>query len=106
MGGGSLNIDGKTFSGSNICINGNKVIVDGVEQEGELVGDINITVNGDVESIENTNGFVKALNVGKVKTTNGDVTCDSVSGNVSTTNGEVRCKKITGDVDAVNGDIG
>lgn len=102
---GKIVIDGKTFAGSNIQINGNKVIVDGVTQDGELVGDINITVNGDVESIENTNGMVSANNVGSVRTTNGDVTCVDVSGDVSTTNGDVRASKIIGRVSTVNGDI-
>ena len=103
---GKCTIDGKVFTGSNISINGNKVIVDGVTQVGELVGDINITVDGNVESITNTNGTVRALNVGSVKTTNGDVNCDDVSGDVSTTNGDVTAKKILGKVTSVNGDIG
>ena len=102
---GNCTIDGKSFSGSNIQINGNKVVVDGVVQNGELVGDINITVDGDVGSIENTNGTVSALNVGSVKTTNGNVTCSDVSGDVKTTNGDIKAKKINGKVTTVNGDV-
>jgi len=102
---GRCTIDGKTFTGSNIQISGNKVIVDGVTQDGELVGDINITVDGNVDSIQNTNGIVKALNVNSVKTTNGDVTCSDVFGDVSTTNGDVSASKILGKVTTVNGDI-
>lgn len=102
---GKVVIDGKTFVGSNIQINGNKVVIDGVTQDGELVGDINITVNGDVESIENTKGIVSAHNVGSVKTTNGDVTCADVSGDVETTNGNVKASKILGKVRTVNGGI-
>ena len=102
---GKCVIDGKSFSGSNIQINGNKVIVDGVTQEGELVGDINVTVHGDVEMLENTNGNVKANNIGSVKTTNGKVTGDEISGDVTTVNGDVTARKILGKVTTVNGDI-
>lgn len=102
---GKCVIDGKSFSGSNIQINGNKVTVDGVVQDGELVGDITVTVHGDVETLENTNGNVKANNVGSVKTTNGKVTCDDVAGDVKTTNGDVTARKILGKVTTVNGDI-
>ena len=102
---GKCIIDGKSFSGSNIQICGNKVVVDGVTQSGELVGDIAVTVHGDVDVLENTNGSVKANNVGSVKTTNGKVTCDDVAGDVKTTNGDVNARKILGKVTTVNGDI-
>ena len=102
---GKCVIDGKSFTGNNISINGNKVIVDGVTQDGELVGDITVTVHGDVEALENTNGNVKANNVGSVKTTNGKVTCVDVAGDVKTTNGDVNAKSILGKVTTVNGDI-
>ncbi len=102
---GSVIIDGKSFTGSNICINGNKVIIDGVTQDGELVGDINITVNGDVESLENTSGLVTAKNVGSVKTVSGSVNCSDVSGDVRTVSGSVRANKITGKVSTVSGSV-
>jgi len=102
---GKCVIDGKLFSGSNIRINGNKVTVDGVVQDGELVGDITVTVHGDVEALENINGNVKANNVGSVRTINGKVTCDDVAGDVKTTNGDVTARKILGKVTTVHGDI-
>jgi len=102
---GKCVIDGKSFTGNSISINGNKVIVDGVTQDGELIGDITVTVHGDVETLENTNGNVKANNVGSIKTTNGKVTCDDVAGDVKTTNGDVSARKILGKVTTVNGDI-
>jgi hypothetical protein len=103
--GSSITIDGKDFKGSNIRITNGEVIVDGVTQEGELVGDINVTVNGDVAELTNTNGYVTAKNVGSIKTTNGNVTCEDVTGDVKTTNGDVRAKVIHGKVNTVNGDI-
>ncbi len=103
---GSCTIDGKTFSGKTISIVNGKVVVDGVEQEGNLVGDINITVNGDVETLENTSGDVKANNVGSIHTVSGDIECGNVSGSVSTVSGDVECRgKIGGNVNTVSGDI-
>lgn len=74
-------------------------------QDGELVGDITVTVHGDVDVLESTNGNVKANNVGSVRTTNGEVSCDDVAGDVNTTNGDVTARKILGKVTTVNGDI-
>lgn len=102
---GKIVIDGKEFVGSNIQISGNKVIIDSVTQDGELVGDINITINGDVKSIENTSGVVSASNVGSVKTVSGDVYCADVSGDVKTVSGDVKATKIIGKVNTVSGDI-
>lgn len=102
---GKVTIDGKTFKGSKVQINNNKVIVDGVVQEGELVGDINVVVHGDVETLENTNGKVEAINIGKVTTTNGNVICDKINGDVKTTNGNIHANAISGSVNTVNGDI-
>ncbi len=121
IGNGNVTIDGKTFSGRNIQINNSKVIIDGVVQDGELVGDVNITVEGDVESIENSCGNVIARNVGDIKTASGrvkcevvgrsvvtvsgDVNCGNVEGSVKTASGDVECKDIKGSVNTVSGDI-
>lgn len=104
---GKVTIDGKTFSGNNVSINGNgKVIVDGKVQDGELVGEIHVSVIGDVESVENTNGSVTCQNAGRVQTTNGRVRVNGdVTGDVKTTNGDVTANVIKGKVSTVNGDI-
>lgn len=121
--GGSITIDGKTFNGKSITIQGNKVIVDGVEQEGSLVGDINVVVNGDAESVKNVHGTITvhgkagvienvhgAINcakgaVGSVESSNGNIHCGDVNGNVSTTHGSVTCGKISGSVKTTFGNI-
>tara|TARA_R110002020_G_scaffold470437_1_gene696362 strand:+ start:353 stop:700 length:348 start_codon:yes stop_codon:yes gene_type:complete len=106
LGGSSVTIDGKTFKGNSVCISNGKVTIDGVDQDGELVGDINVTVNGDCESIENTNGTVTCESANRVKTTNGKVFIQgSVSGDVDTTNGDVNCGTVGGSVKTNNGDI-
>src|SRR5690606_37102809 len=98
-------IDGKTFIGRNIQINNGKVIVDGDTQNGELVGDVNVVVNGDVDILNNTNGKVEANNIGQVTTTNGDVICDKINVDVRTIKCNIKSKAISGRLISVNGDI-
>ncbi|MGR5367102.1 hypothetical protein [Photobacterium damselae] len=104
-GNGTVVIDGRTFSGCNIQINGNKVIVDGVPQGGELVGDITVTVHGDVDSMQLGSGVVKANSANSVVTGSGDVTCGDVSGSINTGSGDVTCGNVSGSVNTVSGDI-
>lgn len=102
---GRINIDGRSFTGRNISISNGKVTIDGIVQDGELVGDINITVEGDIEKLENATGLVKANNVGSISTLSGDVECGNVSGSVSTMSGDVDCGTIGGNVKTMSGDI-
>lgn len=103
---GTVTIDGKTFSGSSISINGNKVIVDGVAQDGELVGEIHVTVNGDCEVVENSNGPIEVKgSAGSVRTSNGRITCGNVGGDVTSSNGGITCGAVTGNVRTSNGSI-
>lgn len=105
-GGSSVTIDGKTFTGLSIRISGGKVIVDGVTQDGELVGDISVTVNGNCESVENSNGTVEVKgSAGSVRTSNGKVTCGNVGGDVTSSNGTITCGAVSGSVKTYNGNI-
>jgi hypothetical protein len=106
MSGSSVTIDGKAFTGRSVNIAGNKVVVDGVEQPGELVGPISVIVNGNAESVEIESGRVfVAGNVGRVKTMSGDVHCANVTGDVGTMSGDVTCGSISGSVKTMSGDI-
>lgn len=102
---GRIVIDGREFNGNKVSINNGKVVVDGVLQDGELTGDINITVHGDIESLTNTSGAISAKNVGSIRTTSGDVRCGDVRGAVNTVSGDVECGSIGGSVKTVSGDI-
>ncbi len=103
---GSVTIDGRNFVGRSVVINGNKVIVDGVEQGGELIGDISVTITGDVSSFELGAGTVEIHGaVGSVNTMSGDVTCGNVSGSVDTMSGDVMCGDIAGNASTMSGDI-
>jgi DUF4097 and DUF4098 domain-containing protein YvlB len=105
-GGSSVTIDGRTFTGRSISINGDKVVIDGVEQAGTLVGPISVTVNGNAESVETGSGKVEITGTaGRVKTMSGDVRCGDVHGDVGTMSGDVTCSTISGSVKTMSGDI-
>ena len=105
-GSGRIVIDGREFTGRSIKIVGDKVIVDGVQQSGSLVGDVNIQVHGDVDRLENTSGSVTVSgSCSGVKTVSGTVHCGDVSGDVGTVSGDVDCGKVGGNVKTVSGDI-
>lgn len=108
MKGGRIVIDGREFTGNNISIDGNgSVIVDGVEQNGSLVGPISIEIFGNVDSLKNTSGDVKIQgDCGSVSTVSGDVDAKAVSGNGTTVSGDVMCSSIAGSVKTASGDIG
>lgn len=105
-GGSSVTIDGRTFTGRSISINGDKVVIGGAEQSGSLVGPISVTVNGNDESVETGSGKVEITGAaGRVKTMSGDVRCGDVRGDVGTMSGDVTCGAITGSVKTMSGDI-
>ncbi len=105
-GGSSVTIDGRTFSARSISINGDKVVVDGVEQTGTLVGPISVVVNGNADSVETTSGKVQVDGTaGRIKTMSGDVRCGDVQGDVGTMSGDVTCGAIAGNVKTMSGDI-
>ena len=102
---GKILIDGKEFSGKNIIIANGKVTIDGIIQDGELVGDVNITVHGDVEHLENASGKVIANKAGNIHTQSGDVECGDITGSVQTMSGDIDCGAIGGSVSTMSGDI-
>lgn len=105
-GGSSITIDGRTFTGRSVSINGDKVVVDGVEQPGSLVGPVSVTVNGNAESVETTSGQVVITGTaGRVKTMSGEVRCGDVKGDVGTMSGAIICGSVAGNAKTMSGDI-
>lgn len=105
-GNGRINIGGRDFVGRSVIIDGDVVIVDGVRQDGKLVGPITVTLNGDAERIEMGSGKVTVSgSAGSVKTASGDVECGNVNGSVSTMSGDVTCGAISGSVSTMSGDV-
>lgn len=53
-----VSINGKTYEEKNVCIQNNKVFVDGIEQnDGRLVGHITINISGHAEIIESSDVY-------------------------------------------------
>ena len=121
---GSITINGKSYSGTNVQINGNSIIIDGIVQGEDSSKIINISIEGNVDAVSTTSGKIYVagnaqritatsgdINInnnvsGDVMTTSGDVTiAGSVSGNIKTTSGDVDCGNIGGSVSTVSGDI-
>lgn len=104
--GSRINIDGRDIVGRSVVINGDRVIVDGVEQSGSLVGPVSITITGGVERLETASGDVEVSgSCGSISTVSGDVICRDVSGSVSTMSGDIECGAIGGSVSTMSGDI-
>lgn len=105
--GSHVNIDGRDFvGGRSVVINNGEVWVDGVKQDGTLVGPVSITVHGDVDLIDGPAAKVEvAGSCGSVKTMSGDVRCGNVAGDVGTMSGDVTCGKVGGNIKTMSGDI-
>jgi predicted thioredoxin/glutaredoxin len=101
----SIIVNGKHYKGNSVIVEDNCVIIDGKVQSEDVSGNIQIIIEGNVDSIETSSGSVRAKNVGNIQTVSGDVTCADVSGNVTTVSGDVDCKEITGNVSTISGDI-
>lgn len=106
--GATISINGVQYSGTNISINDNNVVVDGVIQKEQcLVGPISVQVLGDCHSIECTWGDVNVTGavLNSVSTVSGDVRCANVGGSVNTASGDISCRYIGGSVNTVSGTI-
>lgn len=105
---GLVTINGKTYSGGNISINGDgDVVVDGsVASDKPLAGPITVSVTGHCESITTHGGDVVVYgNAGSVQTVSGDVDCHDVGGNIQTVSGDINCEDVAGSVKTVSGNV-
>lgn len=109
---GSVTINGVSYTGSNITINGSgEVVIDGVSQTTIESKNISVHVNsescGDITTSSGSIKIESGCVVGDIKTVSGDVTCHSnVDGNVNTVSGDVTTfGNICGNVKTVSGDI-
>ncbi|MNG23098.1 hypothetical protein D3C84_1076620 [compost metagenome] len=101
-----MTINGITYTGKNISVDGNRVVVDGVEQAVPVTGPVSVVVNGNPTSVETAAGRVQVTgNVGSVRTMSGHVDSGDINGDVTTMSGDVSCKVHTGDTKTVSGNI-
>lgn len=103
---GTITINGTQYQGRSFNIDGDKVIIDGVPQAGNLTGPVSIQITGDVQSIDGCADSIAVTgSCGSVKTVSGDVSCGPVTGGVQTVSGDVYCGDVAGPVNTVSGDI-
>ena len=119
MSNGSVTVNGQTYTGDNIKIDGESIVVDGVYQAGVLTGKITVEVHGDVDKLVMGSGNVTAKNINNCRTSSGDVNCHLIGnlqtgsgdveagdvGNIQTSSGDVDCGDVSGDIKTTSGDI-
>ena len=102
-----ITINGTTYYGDNVVVNGNnQIIIDGKSITCDDK-EISIHVEGDVNSVQSTNAPISINGNVKqdVKTTNGGATCIDIFGNVTTINGDLTCHTLKGNFISRNGDL-
>lgn len=103
-----VTINGVEYSGNNVSVRGDKIIIDGKEIMSTDISTVfNISVEGNVASIDNSSGTVTCNDAGSVSTQSGDVVVSgSVNGNVETMSGDVTVAgHIKGNTETMSGDI-
>ncbi len=102
-----ISINGKNLFGSNISINGNKIIIDGKDvTPNEKV--INIVVNGNIDNlgVDSCDKIEIHGDVNKLKNMSGDIECGNIKESVSSGSGNIKCKGyIGGDVETGSGNV-
>ena len=96
---GSIFIDGKTYTGNNIVISGDTVVIDGKVQEEGINGIVRIDVTGNIESLYSEASVTLTGDVNGDVESGGSVKCRNVGGNVCA-GGSVRCDDVMGKVTA------
>jgi hypothetical protein len=105
---GTIKVNGITFQGNSIQITNSKVIVDGKEIKLEDSKIVNITVEGNVESIhaDVCESIIVKGTCKKAQTMSGNITIEgNVEGNVKTMSGNVSCGDIAGNASSMSGNI-
>jgi len=88
--GGTVEINGNSFTGNSITIANGQVIVDGVSFTIDQSPVLNVSVEGDIDKLETTSGDINIEgDVGIVRTVSGHVTCGDVTGRVETVSGDI-----------------
>lgn len=101
---GSINISGRSFSGSSITMTSGRIIIDGVDvTEKAGIEDpksiLTIKVEGDPVSVKSDLSVAVTGHVGGDVIAGGSVNCNDVKGNV-TAKGSVNADDVSGNVDA------
>lgn len=100
-----ISVNGVNYTGRNVSIINNRVIIDGSSVGSNPPVVINIT--GDIHhlSVDVGTATIHGKCTGSIKTMSGDVECGDVSGDVETMSGDVTCGSVDGSVNSMSGDI-
>jgi hypothetical protein len=103
---GQIVINGHSYSGNNISVINNKVIIDGVDQTPNGK-EITITIDGNVDqlSVDYCQQLKISGNVNTARTGSGDINCTDITGGASTGSGDISCDTINGNVSTGSGDV-
>ncbi len=103
----NIKINGISYSGDNISITNNKIVVNGKDVT-PIEKEINISIDGDVDKlkIDFCNKITVNGNVGDIKSQSGnfEITGD-VNGSIKTMSGNIKCNKVKGSVSTMSGNI-
>lgn len=96
----TVQINGVSYTGSNISLRGNRLKIDGKEVDTEITAimEVRILGGGKIDKLETDASVNCMLVVGSVSA-GGSVNCDDVGGNVSA-GGSVNCDDVGGNVSA------
>jgi len=100
-------VNGVKYQGKSISVQGNKVYIDGKEADGMQHPEINITIEGDVKSLDMGTGECTVNgNTHSVESGTGNITINGDVHEVETSTGDIKAKVIdtaiseTGDITA------
>lgn len=103
-----ININGKVYSGNNVSVVNNKVIIDGKRVDDENSKEIKISVEGNIQSldVEYCDEIKITGECESVVSKNGNIQVKgNVKGDVTSKNGNIICRDVEGSVETKNGNI-
>ena len=103
----NFTINGAIYSGDNIVITNNKILVNGKDVTPDSK-EINISVVGNIEQlkVDACNKVSVEGSVTSISTQSGDVeVTGDISGGVQTMSGDVNCGNVGGSISTMSGDI-
>lgn len=102
-------IGNQSFSGQNVTISNNRIIIDGVDITNNLPDQktFNIKITGNLETLKVDVCQKIQINgtVGQVQTKSGDIDCGDVKGSITTMSGDVDCGTVSGSIQTMSGDV-
>ncbi len=103
----TVTINGKTYAGGkSIQVMNNKVIIDGKDVTPDSK-QIKISVEGNIDTLHvDCADTIEILgDVNSVKTSSGDIKCETVKRDIQTMSGDVHCTNFNGNFNSMSGSV-